>query len=127
MNKPLIKFLAAYFTLGAVKFLNASEAEVASGSKVTINVMVEIGTKPFTYQWKKNGSDILGATAESLILPAVTTADTARYSVVVSNSLGFSRSDDAIITVLPPPPPPPAVPSRGITGIVVEKPITPVP
>ena len=41
---------------------------------------------PLSYQWQKNGMDIVGATGASLTIPAAITADSgAPFSVVVSN------------------------------------------
>ena len=70
------------------------------GSKATFSVTTS-GTTPLTYQWRKNGKNITGATARTYtITPAVTKADNgARYSVVVSNSVGTATSKDAILTV----------------------------
>jgi len=58
------------------------------------------GTAPFTYQWRKNGMNITGATKASYVTPPVTTADNgSRFSVVVSNSVGNATSNDAVLTV----------------------------
>ena len=46
------------------------------------------GTPPFTYQWKKDGTPIAGATASSYSIAAVTPGDAGDYSVVVSGSCG---------------------------------------
>jgi hypothetical protein len=53
------------------------------------------GTGPFTYQWRRNGVPISGATSSSLTLPNVLAADFAEYDVVVSNAAGSSTSDTA--------------------------------
>ena len=58
------------------------------------------GTEPFTYQWKKNGSDIAGATSSTYTTPATVIGDNnALYSVVVSNSAGTATSSTATLTV----------------------------
>ena len=47
------------------------------------------GTGPFTYQWKKNGSDIAGATSSTYTTPATVIGDNgAVFSVEVRNSVG---------------------------------------
>ena len=47
------------------------------------------GTEPFTYQWKRNGNNISGATASTYTTPATTTNDNgAVFTVVVSNGIG---------------------------------------
>ena len=50
------------------------------------------GLPPLTYQWYKNGSNIAGATTNSLTF-AVQTNDTGQYSVIVSNSYGLAISE----------------------------------
>ena len=58
------------------------------------------GTAPLSYQWRKNGANISGATAASYTTPATTTADNgAQFSVVISNSLGTLASSNATLTV----------------------------
>jgi hypothetical protein len=71
---------------------------VAAGSNVTFNV-VATGTKPLTYQWEINGSNIVGATVAALSRTNVQSADAGSYSVMVSNAAGFALSDLAILTV----------------------------
>ena len=56
-----------------------------------------------TYQWRKNGVAISGATAATLTFGSATTADAASYSVVVSNSGGSVTSANAVLTVQVPP------------------------
>lgn len=111
----IIRHIVAYFTLGSVKFLSAAEAQVLVGAKVTVSVVVGEGTAPFTYQWKKNGADIAGATADTYTIPAVTPSDAARYSVVVTNKAGTTRSDDAAITIV-------VAPAKAATSITASTP-----
>lgn len=56
-----------------------------------------------TYQWRKDGQAIQGATAATLTLPAVTSAAAGRYDVVVTSSGGTLTSDAADLVVLVPP------------------------
>jgi hypothetical protein len=53
-----------------------------------------------SFQWKKNGEPISGATGSTLSLNNVTTADSATYSVVVANSAGSVASNAATLTVI---------------------------
>src|SRR5258708_1471474 len=58
------------------------------------------GTAPLTYQWKKNGTAISGATSSSYTTPATTSSDNgAQFTVTVSNSAGSVASNAAILTV----------------------------
>ena len=53
-----------------------------------------------SYQWKKNGTHITGATSSSYTTPATSSADSgAKYSVSVSNSVSSVTSNTATLTV----------------------------
>ena len=72
---------------------------VVAGATATFSV-VAAGTGPFTYQWKKNGTNIASATSDSYTTPATTVADSgALYSVAVTNSAGTVTSSTADLTV----------------------------
>jgi uncharacterized protein (TIGR02597 family) len=72
---------------------------VNGGNNVTFNVAA-FGTAPLTYQWKKNGSIINGATDPALTLPSIGASDAASYSVVITNIAGAITSSDAVLTVM---------------------------
>ena len=74
---------------------------VTVGSNVTFTV-VATGTPPLSYQWKKNGVDIAGATAAALSLSNAQLGDAGTYSVVVTNGAGSVTSNPATLTVSPP-------------------------
>lgn len=58
------------------------------------------GTAPLAYQWRKNGTDIGGATQASYTTPAAVAADHgAKFAVVVSNSAGSVTSSDATLSL----------------------------
>lgn len=63
----------------------------------TLNVT---GIAPFSYQWRKNGANIAGATLSSYSIAAVTTNDAGAYSAVVTNSYGSALSPVAALTVI---------------------------
>jgi hypothetical protein len=74
---------------------------VTEGQTATFTVSVS-GTAPFTYQWKKNNTNIPGATGASYTTPATTLADSgSTYSVVVTNGQGSATSPSATLTVTP--------------------------
>ncbi len=88
---------------------------VTAGGAVSFTVAAS-GTTP-TYQWRKNGTAIPGATGATFSIGAATTGDAGTYTVVVSNSSGSVTSAAATltVTVAPPTPPPPAPPPNPIT------------
>ena len=59
------------------------------------------GTGPFAYQWCVNGTNIAGATGNSLNLTGVQFTNAGIYSVIVSNAGGSVTSSPAIVNVAP--------------------------
>ncbi len=89
-------------------------SQTASVGQSASFVVVATGSAPLSYQWQRNGVNIAGATSSSYTTPATTTGDNAaKFTVVVSNSVGTVTSVSALLTVSaassgPPPPSPPA-------------------
>lgn len=82
----------------------ASQSTVV-GTAATFSVVAAGKPASFTYQWKKGGSDISGATSSSYTISSPVLADTGTtYSVAVSNGIGTAvTSTSAILTVNPAP------------------------
>ncbi len=59
-----------------------------------------IGSPAPTYQWKKNGVNIGGATSTTYTIPSAVLGDAANYTCLITNSLGNVTSDAAALTVL---------------------------
>src|SRR5262249_11407083 len=72
----------------------------SSGQDVLFSVGA-FGLPAPTYQWMKDGLAIPGATASSLLLPAVQASAGGNYSVLVANSVGSVTSVSATLTVAP--------------------------
>lgn len=81
---------------------------VATGASVTFAV-VAAGTAPFTYQWRKNGVTLVGASAATYSIGSAVVADAGSYSVVVTNSAGAITSAAAILEVAAPASAPPVI------------------
>jgi hypothetical protein len=71
---------------------------VALGGSVSFAVAAT-GTGPFTYQWKKNGAPIPGATAATLSFSSVLVSDVGEYTVTVTNPGGNATSQPATLTL----------------------------
>ncbi len=76
---------------------------VSAGQTATFSVTAT-GTATLTYQWKKNGTAIGGATSASYTTPATAAADNgALFTVTVTNNTGNVTSNAATLTVNLPP------------------------
>lgn len=75
----------------------ASQA-ITEGNPCTFSV-VATGTAPLSYQWKKNGVNIPGATSSSYTFTPVLADAGAAYSVVVGNSVNAVTSANATLSV----------------------------
>jgi hypothetical protein len=58
-----------------------------------------IGTGLLTYQWYFDGRELVGATSDTLRLPAALPRDSGTYSVEIRNAFGAARSDGAAVIV----------------------------
>ncbi|HEY1109480.1 MAG TPA: immunoglobulin domain-containing protein, partial [Opitutaceae bacterium] len=79
----------------------ASQTAVAGGS-VQFSVVAS-GAGPLTYQWRKDGAPLSGATSSTLSLSGLTSAAAGSYSVTVTNVGGSTASAAATLTITPPP------------------------
>lgn len=73
-------------------------ATAALGGSATFSVSAS-GPGPFTYQWRKDGAAIAGATSATLALNGLVAGQAGNYSVVVTNAGGSVTSDAAVLTV----------------------------
>ncbi len=64
--------------------------------------VVATGDAPLSYQWRRNGTNISGATSASYTLAPTAVGDTgAQFDVIVTNAAGSATSAPATLTVLP--------------------------
>ncbi len=72
---------------------------VIAGQTATFSVTAT-GTAPLSYQWRRNGAAVSGATSASYTTSATTSADNgAQFTVAVGNSAGSVISSAATLTV----------------------------
>lgn len=80
----------------------------STGQSVTFSVAAT-GTAPIGYQWRREGTNLPGQTAATLLLTGVAPFHSGSYVVVLTNRAGAITSAVASLTVTSPP-----VPLRGI-------------
>jgi hypothetical protein len=68
------------------------------GSTATLAVGVD-GTGPFSFQWRRDGVNITGATSAVLTFNSVALPNAGTFSVVVTNSAGSATSGNAVLDV----------------------------
>ena len=71
---------------------------VTAGASVTFTAAASGSPAP-TYQWRKNGTNISGATSASYTIASVVASDAATYTVVATNTAGSATSNGAVLTV----------------------------
>ena len=74
---------------------------VLPGATASFSVTAK-GVGPFTYQWARDGTSIIGGTASTYRLASVTAADFGQYTVRVSDPTGTVLSDPAHLSLFIP-------------------------
>ncbi len=97
---PITFNIAAGTTAPALTTHPAAQT-VNVGATATFSAAAS-GTPAPTYQWRKDGTNLAGATAASLTLTNVQTANAGTYTVVAANSAGNATSNGALLTVSSP-------------------------
>ena len=75
---------------------------VVAGSNAVFAVGA-FGKAPLTYQWRRNGTNLAGATGSSFTVTNAQLTNSGNYSVMVTNAAGSIASAAATLTVLQPP------------------------
>ena len=77
-------------------------AAVVAGNTATFTVAAT-GAGSLTYQWRKDGSVLVGATSATLSIANCQAANAGSYTVGVTNPNGTTTSTAAVLAILPPP------------------------
>ncbi len=83
------------------------DADLCVGGFLTLYANAS-GTPAPTFQWRKNGSNIPGATSTTFTISGVSLTDQGTYTCVATNSCGSATSEPAVVTV------------SGITGFTLQ-------
>jgi hypothetical protein len=72
------------------------------GETVTLSVTAD-GLEPFSYQWRKDGTNVPGATSDALTFPFLSSTNQGGYAVRITDAVGGSvTSLVAVLTVIDP-------------------------
>ena len=77
---------------------SSQSVEVTHNATFTATV-TGVGSDNFTYQWRHNGTNIVGATGVDLAITNLMPNDTGMYSCRVMNQYGDSDSSSAVLIV----------------------------
>ncbi len=83
---------------GPTLTMQPTNRTVSVGQPASFSVTA-IGQPNPTYQWRKNGTNLIGQTSATLNIASAKLADNGSYSVLVSNSGGNIVSSNAVLTV----------------------------
>lgn len=101
---PAATSASAILTLGSAPTITSQPVATAACVGGSFSLSVGASGAGLGYQWKKNGTDIPGATAATYSISSAAAGDGGSYTVVVSGSCGASvTSDPALLTVNTPP------------------------
>ncbi len=115
--KPASNFLRAanlcfvvLWFVNSVFSVSAAPPEIVHGPRGQTVILyqqaafgvIATGTAPLSYQWRKDGAAIAGATNDQMVIAQSQFSDAVRYSVLVSNAEGTATSAEASLTVNPP-------------------------
>jgi hypothetical protein len=95
-----------YFTMKTIgsplppTLTNQPQSQTVTAGSTATFVVAATGTPPLSYQWRKDGINILGANATNLMLINVQATNAGNYSVLVTNSAGTVTSSNALLAVL---------------------------
>jgi hypothetical protein len=86
---------------GPAPIVTTQPASLAQPAGSAASLSVVASGSP-TFQWRKNGANIPGATAATLSFASLAAADTASYDVVLTNATGSVTSNAATVVVATP-------------------------
>lgn len=83
------------FMAGPIVVSIPATATAAVGATLTINATVTGGLAPLTYQWKKDGANVSGATSKNFTKATATAGDSGSYTLTVTDAAGKSVTSSA--------------------------------
>jgi uncharacterized delta-60 repeat protein len=89
----------AYLTVLEPIITQQPTNQIGNAGQSATFAVAAIGSAPFTYQWRKNGTNISAPNSATLTLANLSRADVASYSVLVSTPYGSALSSNAALSV----------------------------
>ena len=88
----------------AFAIVTQPQSQIAvTGYPLTLSLLAS-GDGPLTYQWRKDGVTLTGATSPTLTATSVTAANAGIYSAVITGPKGTLTTGNAVVAVEPPRP-----------------------
>ena len=87
------------YTTGVLPSITAQPQGVTSCSGRPLTLTVATTTSGVTYQWRKDGADISGATSATYSVPNATASANGSYDVVLTTGCGSKTSDAASVVI----------------------------
>jgi hypothetical protein len=78
-----------------------ADGSYTEGTATSQTIRLRAGSEPISYQWRKDGAAIAGATTATLGFASIRASDARTYSCVATNVAGSDTSRGAVITVTP--------------------------
>ena len=96
----LVTPMQPHLSLGPIFLINPASQQ-ASASSTVIFTALAVGQHNLTYRWQRNGSDLPGQTAPTLVLLGVQAVDEGEYKVIATGVFGSTTSVPAQLTIAP--------------------------
>lgn len=96
-----LKVFSPTTTIPPVTILTHPEDKTVAAGLTVIFAVDWVSTVYPTFQWRKDGVDIPGATSATYTIASLQTSDAGKYSVLVSVAAGSETSREATLTVTP--------------------------
>lgn len=90
---------AALLSVDAPPQITSQPASVTACTGSTVRLKIGLSGVPLSFQWRKNGSPVSGATSDSLILANVVAADTGDYDLVIVGACSPSQITSSLAKV----------------------------
>lgn len=85
---------------GVTITLQPQSTTSCTGNKTTLRVQAYAASGTLSFQWKKNGTAISGATDSVYVINTTALSDSGNYSVYVADQVSNAQSNTAVLSVL---------------------------